>query len=85
LSVYFNRGLCLLKLNQLDASIADFSRVLALDAAAYPKAYTLRGKARVQQGRFAEAIADCEAMLRMHPNDAQALSILSYAKLRVNK
>jgi len=80
--VHFNRGLCLQKLNQWGESVADFTRVVALDPANV-KGFVLRAKALLRQERWADVVADCDAALKLAPQDAQSREFKEFALQRL--
>jgi formylglycine-generating enzyme required for sulfatase activity len=75
-AAYYNRGQAYLALEQGELAEDDFSRALELKANA--KAYQQRGKARLEQGKLTEAVADGETARRLDaslPGLSQDLSM----------
>ncbi len=69
--VYYNIGLCHLRLEQIDAALAAFQSAARLDHD-YAKAYYNMGVIFGGQGRYDEAVAAFRETLRIDPADGEA-------------
>ena len=83
--LYFNRAVCFQRIEapEWDRSAEDFAMTLQLAPGFNPKAHTLRAKALVNLERWAEAVAACEAAIKLAPADAQARDLMNFAKQRL--
>src|SRR5207247_2536280 len=80
---YFNRGLAQALLEKYDAAIADFTRVIQLDAK-YSNAYYRRAQAYIKKGDYDQAISDYNKLLEMGPNDLYPYKSRAWAELYMN-
>jgi len=68
---YYNRGLALMNLGELDKALADYDKMIEID----PKnaeGYVRRGFLYVESGKTQEAIRDYEMFLRLDPSNKNA-------------
>jgi|GEM_PF-2173804 len=80
-AVYFNRGLCHLRLGQYDQAVTDFQKAVELDTAKvedfetrpqFAEAHLARGESLLEKDR-AKALLDFETVLRIDAKNPQAL------------
>jgi len=70
-NIYLARGICKMRLNELDAAIADFNQCIQAnlnDA----DAYFNRGYTQAKAGNFKDAIIDFTTVIKINPNNARA-------------
>jgi tetratricopeptide (TPR) repeat protein len=67
-SAYANRGAAYAAQGKLDAALADLTKAVTLDPQEY-KAFGNRAKIHMVRREYAEAIKDCDALLRLVQND----------------
>lgn len=81
--VYFNRGLARQRTADWQGSVEDMTKVIDLDGAGHPKAYTLRAKARLKETpepQWQLVANDCQTTLKLAPTDTQARELLQFAQ-----
>jgi TonB family protein len=65
---------------KVNAAQSEIARAIELDPRNFT-AYYVRGAARIQEGKFAEALADAERIIGINPNFAGAYTLKSNANL----
>ena len=80
--VHLNRGAAYLTIGELEKSIDDFNRVLAIDSD-NERAFYYRGIAYLQQGRYSEAVNDLSKSIAINHERGAAFFArgLAYAEL----
>lgn len=80
---YNNRGVCHLKLEQCDATVADCTQAVTLDQT-YAEAYKNRALAKVGLQQYQSAVDDYTEAIRLKPDYAKAFNYRGLARFRLS-
>jgi tetratricopeptide (TPR) repeat protein len=81
---YVNRGVVLADKGNNARAVADFNHALAIDPRLSGGILSNRGRSYVELGNFSHAIADEDASIKLHGNNADAFSNRCYARAAAN-
>lgn len=83
--IVYNRGNMHRLLGQPQRALEDYGQAIRLNKPRLHEAYTNRGGVQLEQGRFAESIADFDQAIRLKPDDVFALCNRGFAFFHLAK